>query len=42
MGELSGIHLSNVIQEKCGAGHLRVDASSKSIWGCGDAMEVIR
>lgn len=32
MGELSGNHLSKVIQDKCGAGHLRVDASSKSFW----------
>ena len=31
MGELNGDILSKVIQEKCGAGHLRVDASSKSL-----------
>lgn len=30
VGELSGDHLSKLIQEKCGAGHLRVDASSTS------------
>lgn len=30
VGELSPDYLSNVIQEKCEAGHLRVDASSKS------------
>lgn len=31
MGELSGELLSKVIQEKCGAGHLMVDASSKNL-----------
>lgn len=31
VGELSADYLSNVIQEKCEAGHLRVDASSKSL-----------
>lgn len=31
LGELSGNELSRTIQEKCGAGHLRVDASSKKI-----------
>lgn len=31
MGELSGILLSKAIQQKCGAGHLRVDASSKTL-----------
>lgn len=30
VGEISADHLSRLIQEKCGAGHLRVDASSKS------------
>ncbi|KAF6227418.1 hypothetical protein HO133_008862 [Letharia lupina] len=30
MGEISGDHLSKVIQEKCGARHLRVDASTGS------------
>ena len=30
VGVLSADYLSNVIQEKCEAGHLRVDASSKS------------
>ena len=30
LGELSGEHLSKLIREKCGAGHLRVDASSTS------------
>lgn len=30
VGELSGDHLSKVIQEKCGAEHLRVDASTGS------------
>lgn len=30
VGELSAGHLSSVIQEKCGAGHLRVDASTGS------------
>ena len=30
VGELSGDHLSKVIEEKCEAGHLRIDASSKS------------
>ena len=39
VGELSAGHLSGVIQEKCGAGHLRVDASSKSSCRCGDAVE---
>ena len=39
VGELSAGHLSGVIQEKCGAGHLRVDASSKSFCGCGNALE---
>lgn len=33
MGHLNGDCLSKLIQEKCGAGHLRVDASSKSLWG---------
>lgn len=33
MGELNGDQLSKLIQEKCGAGHLRVDASSKSLCG---------
>lgn len=42
MGELSADHLSKVIQEKCGAEHLRVDASSKSLRGHRDATEVIR
>ena len=32
VGELSGDRLSKVIQKKCGAGHLRVDASSESLW----------
>ena len=32
-GELNGNCLSKIIQEKCGAGHLRVDASSKSLGG---------
>ena len=39
VGELSTSHLSGIIQEKCGAGHLRVDASSKSFCGCGDVVE---
>ena len=30
VGELSGDYVSEFIQEKCGAGHLRVDASSES------------
>ena len=42
LGELSGDHLSRVVQEKCGAGHLRVDASSTSYRGCGYAVDVIR
>lgn len=41
MGELSGNDLSKVIQEKCGARHLRVDASSKRLSGCGVPMEVM-
>lgn len=39
VGELNGDYLSRVIREKCGAGHLRVDASSRS---CGDAIGAIR
>lgn len=39
VGELSGDHLSKIIQEKCGAEHLRVDASSKRLWGYIDTME---
>ena len=39
VGELSAGHLSGVIQEKCGAGRLRVDASSKTFYGCGNAVE---
>ena len=39
VGELSASHLSGVIQEKCGAGHLRVDASSKTSCGCRNAVE---
>lgn len=30
IGKLGGDYFSRVIQEKCGAGHLRVDASSKT------------
>ncbi len=41
MGELSGELLSKVIQEKCGAGHLMVDASSKNLWNRIDAKEVV-
>ena len=41
VGELSADYISNVIQEKCGAGHLRVDASSKSRCGRGNAIQVI-
>ena len=41
MGELSGDRLSKVIQEKCGAGHLMVDASSKKLWNRRDAKEVL-
>lgn len=32
LGEVSGISLSKAVQQKCGAGHLRVDASSKILW----------
>ena len=42
MGELSADHLSKVVQEKCGAEHLSVDASSKGLRGYGDATEVNR
>ena len=42
MGELSGSHLSKVIQEKCGAGHLMVDASSKSFRSRGYAEDDVR
>lgn len=42
MGELSADRLSKVIQEKCGAGHLMVDASSKSIRSRGNAKDVVR
>ena len=30
VGELSGDYLSRIVQEKCEAGHLRIDASSKT------------
>ena len=30
VGEVNGDHISRLIQEKCGAGHMRVDASSTS------------
>ena len=42
MGELSASHLSKVIQEKCGAGHLMVDASSKSLRSRGYAEDDVR
>lgn len=41
MGELDGNRLSKIIQEKCGAGHLRVDASSKSLGGPRRPKEVV-
>ena len=37
VGKLSADYISKTIQEKCGAGHLRVDASSKTICGRGNA-----
>ena len=42
VGELSADSISKIIQEKCGAGHLRVDASSESTCGPRIAIELIR
>ena len=41
VGEFSGDELSKVIQEKCGAGHLRVDASSESLCCTGNVDAII-